>query len=93
MLEPRSLTAKYLRHELSIPVQVRRPGVLQRIRKLAELKRDHITASTVAPRLTERPDIDLVEAVNAFGRWFASVTPERQTGEILSELEATAAFS
>jgi len=32
MLEPRSLTAKYLRHELSIPVPVRRPGLLQRIR-------------------------------------------------------------
>jgi excinuclease ABC subunit A len=32
MLEPRSLTAKYLRHELSIPVPVRRPGLAQRIR-------------------------------------------------------------
>ncbi|HZI81638.1 MAG TPA: excinuclease ABC subunit UvrA [Vicinamibacterales bacterium] len=32
MLEPRSLTAKYLRHELSIPVPVRRPGLTQRIR-------------------------------------------------------------
>jgi excinuclease ABC subunit A len=32
MLEPRSLTAKYLRHELSIPVPVRRPGLVQRIR-------------------------------------------------------------
>jgi excinuclease ABC subunit A len=32
MLEPRSLTAKYLRHELSIPVPHRRPGLVQRIR-------------------------------------------------------------
>jgi len=32
MLEPRSLTAKYLRHELSIAVPARRPGLVQRIR-------------------------------------------------------------
>src|SRR5688500_11570815 len=32
MQETRSLTAKYLRHELSIPVPVRRPGLTQRIR-------------------------------------------------------------
>ncbi len=33
MLEPRSLTAKYLRHELAIPVpSPRRPGLSQRIR-------------------------------------------------------------
>ncbi|HEV8394433.1 MAG TPA: excinuclease ABC subunit UvrA, partial [Vicinamibacterales bacterium] len=32
LLEPRSLTAKYLRHELSIPVPARRPGLVQRIR-------------------------------------------------------------
>ena len=32
MQEPRSLTAKYLRHELSIPVPVRRPGLMQRIK-------------------------------------------------------------
>jgi excinuclease ABC subunit A len=32
MLEPRSLTAKYLRHELSIPVPARRPGLVQRIK-------------------------------------------------------------
>ena len=33
MLEPRSLTAKYLRHELAIPVpSPRRPGLTQRIR-------------------------------------------------------------
>jgi excinuclease ABC subunit A len=32
MQEPRSLTAKYLRHELGIPVPHRRPGLVQRIR-------------------------------------------------------------
>jgi len=32
MHEPRSLTAKYLRHELSIPVPARRPGLVQRIK-------------------------------------------------------------
>jgi excinuclease ABC subunit A len=32
MHEPRSLTAKYLRHELSIPVPTRRPGLVQRIK-------------------------------------------------------------
>jgi excinuclease ABC subunit A len=32
MQEPRSLTAKYLRHELGIAVPARRPGLMQRIR-------------------------------------------------------------
>jgi excinuclease ABC subunit A len=32
MLEPRSLTAKYLRHELGIAVPTRRPGLVQRIK-------------------------------------------------------------
>jgi ATP-dependent exoDNAse (exonuclease V) beta subunit len=67
-------------------------GLLKRIRKLAELKRDHPTAGTVAPSFARRPDRDLVEAISSFSRWYATVTPERQTSDVLYGLERLSAF-
>lgn len=67
-------------------------GVLKRIRKLAELKREHPFAKTIAPNFASRPDRDLVEAIRAFSRWFAGIPPEPQTRDILNELESLVAF-
>lgn len=67
-------------------------GVLKRIRKLAELKRDHPHAGTVAPGFHLRPDHEFVEAIDAFSRWFAAAPPERQTAEVIAELQQLSSY-
>ncbi|MER9119847.1 UvrD-helicase domain-containing protein [Mesorhizobium sp. M0954] len=67
-------------------------GVLTRIKKLAEFKRDHPEAETVAPSFAARPDRELVEAIRAFSSWFAGAPIERQTADILQELERLSVF-
>jgi ATP-dependent exoDNAse (exonuclease V) beta subunit len=61
--------------------------------ELAKLKRKHPTATTPAPRIDLRPDIDFREAVQDFARWFAaSAVKERRTGAIIADLEKLASF-
>lgn len=67
-------------------------GVLTRIKKLAELKRDHPDASTSAPSFAARPDRELVEAIRAFSSWYAGAPIERQTAYILQEFERLSVF-
>jgi ATP-dependent exoDNAse (exonuclease V) beta subunit len=67
-------------------------GLLKQIRKLAELKREHPEAATIRPRFEDRPDREFVEAVRSFARWFATVPGERQTAEIMGELEHLSQF-
>jgi hypothetical protein len=66
--------------------------VVELIKKLADLKRTHPTARTMPVRLNRRTDIDFVEAVDGFARWFASRPDEPRTGRLLDDLQVLASF-
>ena len=59
---------------------------------LAKLKLAHPGASTVPVDLSLRKDIDFVESVRAFRRWYAAYPKERSTGALIEEFETLADF-
>jgi CRISPR-associated exonuclease Cas4 len=66
--------------------------VVAMLGKLAAFQRDHRTANAPSADYSGRPDIDFVEAVNEFRRWFASTAGEKQTAELIGQLDQLAAF-
>jgi ATP-dependent exoDNAse (exonuclease V) beta subunit len=66
--------------------------VVELIKKLADLKRTHPTARTMPVRLDHRSDIDFVEAVSGFARWFAGSPYEPRTATLLDDLQLLASF-
>jgi ATP-dependent exoDNAse (exonuclease V) beta subunit len=64
--------------------------VVNDIKALADLKRAHPTAHTVHPRLELRTDIELVDAVSAFARWYAATPGEPRTEALLADLQTVA---
>ncbi|MBB6305591.1 UvrD-helicase domain-containing protein, partial [Rhizobium leucaenae] len=59
---------------------------------LAKLKLAHPGAGTVPVELSLRKDIDFVESVRVFRRWYANYQKERSTGALIEELETLAEF-
>src|SRR4029077_15140929 len=59
---------------------------------LAELKRRHPTATTEAPGLDRRQDVDFCQAVDDFERWLATTPSENGTAELLGQLRTLASF-
>ena len=66
--------------------------VVELIKKLADLKRAHPTARTMPDRLEQRTDIDFVEAVDSFVRWFANAAKEPCTARVLDDLQQLSSF-
>ena len=66
--------------------------VVELIRELAELKRRHPTASTEAPGLDRRQDIDFCQSVDDFDRWLATTPGENGTADLLGHLRTLASF-
>jgi ATP-dependent exoDNAse (exonuclease V) beta subunit len=66
--------------------------VVELIKNLADLKRSHPTARTMPDRLELRTDIDFVEAVDSFMRWFAATPGEPSTGRLIDDLQALSSF-
>lgn len=67
-------------------------GVVDTLRELANLRRRHPTAVPPSVDLARRPDLDFLQAVDDFARWFQGVEPEPRTGEILEQLHHLTAF-
>lgn len=67
-------------------------GVVETLRELANLRRRHPTAVPPPVDLARRPDVDFLQAVDDFARWFQGVEPEPRTAEILEQLHHLAAF-
>jgi ATP-dependent exoDNAse (exonuclease V) beta subunit len=67
-------------------------GVVERIRELAILRRDHRTASAPSPDLSSRPDRAFADAVAAFSRWHATGAGEAGTADLIDDLERLSAF-
>ena len=66
--------------------------VVELIKKLADLKRMHPTARTIPTRLDHRTDIDFVEAVQGFARWFAASPDEPRTARLVDDLQVLSFF-
>lgn len=66
--------------------------VVELIRELAELKRRHPTATTEAPGLDRRQDIDFCQAVDDFERWLATTPSENGTADLLGQLRTLTSF-
>jgi ATP-dependent exoDNAse (exonuclease V) beta subunit len=66
--------------------------VVELIKKLADLKRMRPTARTIPTRLDHRADIDFVEAVQGFVRWFAAAPNEPRTARLVDDLQVLASF-
>lgn len=66
--------------------------VVATLKELADLKREHPTARTLPIRLDGRADIDFVQAVDDFARWFSGTPGERKTAEIVGNLQTLASF-
>lgn len=67
-------------------------GVVERVRELAILRRDHRTATAPSPDLSSRPDRTFTDAVAAFSRWHAAGPGEAGTADLIDDLERLAAF-
>lgn len=67
-------------------------GVVQRVRELALLRREHRNATTPVPNLSARPDRAFSEAVASFARWHAAGPGEAGTADRIADLEKLAAF-
>ncbi len=67
-------------------------GVVERVRELAILRRDHRIASAPSPDLSSRPDRTFTDAVVAFSRWHAAGPAETGTADLIDDLERLAAF-
>jgi ATP-dependent exoDNAse (exonuclease V) beta subunit len=97
-----SVFEQWLKRRLSGPA---RPGdpvgtlshddphrVVSTLQELARFRLKHRGARTLPADLTGRPDIDLVDAVADFRRWIAAQPAERQTLELVGELETLGNF-
>ncbi|MBN8990644.1 MAG: UvrD-helicase domain-containing protein [Rhizobiales bacterium] len=62
------------------------------VKSLAELKRRHPKAGTSRADFKRRTDLDLIEAVDRFVRWFAGNPDEPQTARLLDDLATLSAF-
>ena len=93
---------QWLRRRLSGPA---RPGdpivtlsqddprrIVQTLKKLAVLRRDHRSARPLPADLSGRLDIDLVDAVADFAHWFARSPGEPKTADLIGDLESLANF-
>lgn len=67
-------------------------GVVATLRELAQLRRGRPTARPPAIDLSLRPDIDFIDAVDDFERWFATGPAEPRTADFLGELRDLAEF-
>ncbi|MBL8772179.1 MAG: UvrD-helicase domain-containing protein [Phenylobacterium sp.] len=67
-------------------------GVVDTLRELAALRRRHATARPPAVDLARRPDLDFVQAVDDFARWFTGAPPEPRTAALLDEIETLCGF-
>lgn len=67
-------------------------GVVERVRELAILRRDHRTATAPSPDLSSRPDRTFNEAVVEFSRWHAAGPGEPGTADLVEDLGRLAAF-
>lgn len=67
-------------------------GIVGTLRELAQLRRRRPTARPPSIDLGLRPDIDFIDAVDDFERWFASVPAEPLTADLLGELRGLAEF-
>jgi len=66
--------------------------VVRQIKELADLKRRHPTATTIAPDWQSRADIAFADAVDQFVRWFSGTRGEPHTATLLENLQALASF-
>jgi len=67
-------------------------GVVERVRELAILRREHRSASVPAPDFSTRPDRTFADAVSAFSRWYAAGSGEAWTADLIADLERLSAF-
>lgn len=67
-------------------------GIVATLHQLARVRRDRPSAQPPAVDLSLRPDLDFLDAVDAFERWFASGPAEARTADLLSELRGLAEF-
>ena len=67
-------------------------GVVERIRELAILRRDHRGATAPPPDFSARPDRTFTETVAAFSRWHAAGAAEPGTADLIDDLDRLAAF-
>lgn len=61
--------------------------VEERLRDLANVRRRHRRARPPEPDHTARPDIDLVDAIDAFSNWVADHPFERRTNAIVEQFQ------
>lgn len=66
--------------------------LVELVKDLADLKRDHPRAGTKRADFKRRTDIDLAEAVDAFVRWFAANPEENRTAALLEDFRTLSAF-
>lgn len=67
-------------------------GVVDRVRELALLRRDHRSATTPLPDFSLRPDRTFAEAVSEFARWHAAGPGEAGTADRIADLQKLSAF-
>lgn len=67
-------------------------GVVDTLRELARLRRDHLTARPPSVDLSQRPDLEFRDAVDDFERWFASAPGEPKTADLLADLRTLCDF-
>lgn len=67
-------------------------NVVELIKKLADLKRSHPTAKTMPVRLDHRTDINLVDAIDVFARWFGTRPAEPRTARLVDDLQVLASI-
>lgn len=64
------------------PLQVERE-----LRDLARMRRQYRRAAPPAPDLSQRPDIELTDAIDAFARWVADHPLDKRTNDLASEFD------
>jgi len=67
-------------------------GVVERVRELAILRREHRSATVPAPDFSTRPDKTFAEAVSAFSRWHVAGPGEPWTADLIADLERLSSF-
>lgn len=67
-------------------------GIVRTLRELAQLRRSRPAARPSSVDLGLRPDLDFIDVVDAFERWFALGPAEPRTADLLAELRKLAAF-
>lgn len=66
--------------------------VVRNLMELGNFRREHRSATPVAPSYSSRPDVAFDESVRAFRQWLNEQPHESETSEIVDQLEALAAF-